>query len=110
MLGVMYRMGTGISTSAAAFLGILLGNLLGPILVWDLTKAPAAPTTGFVLSVAVDLETAMAVFQNSNFKIPSITRINTTSIMTVSAVAALFSLYKVGSMYTRPIGTTRFMK
>jgi len=59
MLGT--RVGTGISTSADAFLGILLGNLLGPVLVWDLTKALAAPTTGFVLSVAVGLEAAMAV-------------------------------------------------
>ena len=110
MLRTIYRVGTSISTSAAAFLGILLGNLLGPVLVWDLTKGLAAPTTSFVLSVAVGLEAAMAVFQNSNFKIPSITRINTASITTVSAVVGLFSLYKVGSIYTRPIGTTRFMK
>lgn len=61
MLGTIYRVGTGISTSAAAFLGILLGNLLGPVLVWDLTKALAAPTTGFVMSVAVGLEAALAV-------------------------------------------------
>jgi len=61
MLGTIYRVRTGISTSAAAFLGILLGNPLGPVLVWDLTKALAAPTTGFVMSVAMGLEAALAV-------------------------------------------------
>ena len=30
MLGIIYRLGTGISTSAAASLGILLGNPSAP--------------------------------------------------------------------------------
>ncbi len=61
MLGTIYRVGTGISTSGAAFLGILVGNLLGPLFVWDLTKALAAPTAGFVLIAQLSLEAAFAI-------------------------------------------------
>jgi len=61
MLGTIYRVGTGISTSGFAFLGILAGNLLGPLLVWDLTKALMAPTAGVVLLAELGLETALAI-------------------------------------------------
>jgi len=61
MLGTIYRVGTGISTSGFAFLGILAGNLLGPLLVWDLTKALKSPTSGFVLLTQLGAEAALAI-------------------------------------------------
>ncbi|RFA95641.1 YeeE/YedE thiosulfate transporter family protein [Pyrobaculum aerophilum] len=61
MLGTIYRVGTGIATSSAAFLGILAGNLIGPLLVWDLTRLLQSPTAGFTIVTSVGPEAALII-------------------------------------------------